>query len=175
MNLSLTPRTLNTLRTVHCISACGWIGGGLAVLVLLKLAGAPAGNEEALALQRSIIAVDDYLIIPSAGIATVTGLLLCSAKPWGIDHRWIKDKCIITFLLLVFGACWLAPDLQSLVPAETEGPILDIAYHRHWAWGSGAALLQTLGLLLLVGLSIVKPEKSRTLRAGTGSPRAPKL
>ena len=64
------------LRTLHYISVCGWIGGGLAFLVLLKLAGAPSGHDEALAYQRAIKAIDDLLITPSAGLATVTGLML---------------------------------------------------------------------------------------------------
>lgn len=151
------------LKTVHCISSCGWIGGGLAVLILLKLAGAPAGQQEAAAFQRAILAIDDFLIIPSAGVATLSGLLLCSGKPGGItDHRWILEKCIITAILLLFGTFWLAPDLRALLPAGTEAPQYDLSYHRHWVQSSAAAIFQTVGLLLLVVLSVLKPEKDRS-------------
>lgn len=148
------------LRALHSISVCGWIGGGLAILILLKLAGSPSGNEEALVYQRSIKAIDDFLITPSAGLATVTGLLLCCGKPWGFrGHRWITEKCFITTLLLIFGALWLAPGLQSLAPPDSWQVEFGAAYHRTWLWGATAATLQTLILLLLVGLSIMKPEK----------------
>lgn len=166
MLTQLSPNTKSLLRTIHCISACGWIGGGLAVLILLKLAGAPAGHEEAEAFQRSITAIDDDLIIPSAGIATVSGLLICCSKPWGFsEHRWIIEKCLITALLLIFGAFWLKPDLQSLVPDVFDASDLDPVYHRHWLRGSTAAVLQTMGLLLLVGISIIKPDRGKTPRS----------
>ena len=151
MLLQLSPAGKTLLRTFHSLSACGWIGGGLAVLVLLNLAGAPAGHEEAEAFQASINAIDDDLIIPSAGVAASTGLLLCLAKSLRpTEHRWIAGKCLITALLLVFGAFWLRPDLQSLV-----------AHQTHWLRDSTAAVIQTVGLLMLVGLSMVRPEKRK--------------
>jgi uncharacterized membrane protein len=160
MPLTIDNRTRVMLRTLHSISVCGWIGGGLAILILLKLAGRPSGTEEALAFQRSIKAIDDFLITPSAGLATITGLVLCIGKPWGFKgHRWITEKCFITTVLLVFGALWLAPGLQSLVPAESWHADFGIAYRRTWLMGTVGATLQTALLLLLVGLSIVKPEK----------------
>lgn len=160
MPSAITTYVINALRTLHWISACGWIGGGLAVLILLKLAGAPTGQEEAEVLQRSIIAVDDYLIIPSAGISATSGVTLCYLRRWGWSkHRWIKEKCIITAILLLFGAFWLAPDLRTLLPAGLDFET-DLGYHRHWLAGSIAAAFQTLGLFLLLGLSILKPEKA---------------
>ena len=166
MPTRFSPRTKSLLRTVHCLSACGWTGGGLAVLILLNLAGAPAGQGEAEAFQRSITAIDDELIIPSAGVAALSGLLLCRFKPWGCgERRWVVGKCLITFLLLAFGAFWLRPGMQSLVPGVFDAD-LAAAYHRHWLRGSTAAVLQTMGLLLLVGLSIVKPTGERRRAAG---------
>lgn len=53
MQHSTNPGTRTALRAIHCISAYGWIGGGIAVLIVLGLAGAPAGQEEAAAFQRS--------------------------------------------------------------------------------------------------------------------------
>jgi hypothetical protein len=176
MQISMKPGTKNAIRTLHCISACGWIGGGLAVLILLKLAGTPAGQAEAEAFQRSIIAIDDFLIVPSAGVSTFSGLLLCCLKPWGFSgHRWIIEKCILTFLLLVFGAFWLAPDLQSLVPQGFDPLESDLLYRHHWLRSSAAALIQTIGLLLLVGLSVVKPEKAKAPHFTAFVTRSPKL
>jgi uncharacterized membrane protein len=162
MRLSLDSKTRLTLRMLHSISVCGWIGGGLTILILLKLAGTPSGTEEALVFQRSIKAIDDFLITPSAGLSTVTGLLLSAGKPWGFKgHRWITEKCAITTVLLVFGALWLAPGLQSLTPPQSLPAGFDALYHRTWLWGAIAATLQTTILLLLVALSIVKPEKAK--------------
>lgn len=166
MRHTLPYRLTRVLRAAHCISACGWIGGGLAILILLKLAGAPSDQEEVATFQKSIIAIDDYLIIPSAGVAAVSGLLLCSGKNRAIgEHRWIKGKCIITGLLLVFGALWLEPELRSLLPADL-GTSDAALFYRCWLRGSCAAILQTIGLLFLVALSIIKPEKPRN-RIGT--------
>ena len=160
MKITINPRAKITLKTLHSISVCGWIGGGLAILILLKLAGSPSGTEEALAFQRSIKAIDEFLITPSAGVATLTGLVLCAGKPWGFKgHRWITEKCVITTVLLVFGALWLAPGLQSLVPPDYWQAGFAANYHRTWLWGAIAASLQTSVLLLLVVLSILKPEK----------------
>jgi uncharacterized membrane protein len=164
MRLRLENGTTRVIcKALHSIAVCGWIGGGLAILILLKLAGNPAGSEEALAFQRSIKAIDEFLITPSAGLATLTGLFLCLGKPWGFKgHRWITEKCFITTILLVFGALWLAPGLQSLVPLDSWQAEFGAAYHRTWLWGAVAATLQTSILVLLVGLSILKPEKGKS-------------
>jgi len=150
-------------KALHSIAVCGWIGGGLAILILLKLAGNPSGSAEAIAFQRSIKAIDEFLITPSAGLATLTGLFLCVGKPWGFKgHRWISEKCVITTVLLIFGAFWLAPGLQSLAPPDSWHLEFGAAYHRTWLWGAVAATLQTSILVLLVGLSILKPEKTKS-------------
>ena len=134
MNITMTPKTRLALRALHSISVCGWIGGGLAILILLKL----------------------------AGLSTITGLILSAGKPWGFrGHRWITEKCAITTVLLVFGALWLAPGLQSLTPRDSLEWCVDAVYRRAWLWGAIAATLQTTILLLVVWLSIVKPEKNK--------------
>lgn len=166
MTLVITPSCRTSLKIVHSIAACGWIGGGLAILILLKVAGVPAGQEEAEAFQRSIVAIDQDLIVPSALAGTLSGLVLARNR-WGSrEPRWIVGKCLLTALLLGFGAFWLKPDLQSLATQALEGA--DYTYHRHWLLGSTAALLQTAGLLLLVALSVIKPMKrdgARKLRS----------
>lgn len=161
------------LRSLHIIAVCGWIGGGLAILILLQLAG-PATGAEIVIYQRCINALDNFLIIPSAGLSTVSGLLLSVAKPWGLSgHRWITEKCVITTLLLAFGSWWLAPGLQSLAPPAAFSGDPGSQFHQHWLWGSTAAILQTVLLLLLVGLSIAKPEKSPAFRRRATAPRRP--
>jgi putative copper export protein len=163
MRQILTSGTIKVIcKALHSIAVCGWIGGGLAILILLKLAGNPGGSQEAIAFQRSIKAIDEFLITPSAGLATLTGLYLCVGKPWGFrGHRWITEKCAITTVLLIFGAFWLAPGLQSLAPPDSWHLEFGAAYHRTWLWGAVAATLQTSILVLLVGLSILKPEKGK--------------
>ncbi|GFO66480.1 hypothetical protein GMLC_00590 [Geomonas limicola] len=158
----IESRTRMVMRTLHWVSVCGWIGGGLAILILLKLAGSPNGHDEALAFQRSIKAIDDLLITPSAGLATLSGLLLCRGKPWGFwGHRWITEKCFVTTVLLVFGALWLAPGLQNFAPSRYWLSGYQDQYLRSWLWGAIAATLQTAVLLLVVALSVLKPEKNR--------------
>jgi putative copper export protein len=163
MRQALTSGSMKIIcKALHSIAVCGWIGGGLAILILLKLAGNPGGSQEAIAFQRSIKAIDEFLITPSAGLATLTGLYLCVGKPWGFrGHRWITEKCAITTVLLIFGAFWLAPGLQSLAPPDSWHLEFGAAYHRTWLWGAVAATLQTSILVLLVGLSILKPDKGK--------------
>ncbi|WP_250677388.1 hypothetical protein [Geomonas sp. Red32] len=146
------------MKGLHSAAVCGWIGGGLSILILLKLAGSSSWADEAFTIKRLIEVLDDYLITPSAGITTVTGLLLGAAKPWGLKRRWITEKCAVTTILLVFGTLWLAPGLQNMhVDSRWDsGPFLLSATLR---WGAAAATLQTAALLLLVALSILKPEK----------------
>lgn len=164
MHCSISPSTRNALRTIHSLSACGWIGGGLAVLVLLKLAGAPDGHEEAEVFQRSIIAIDKYLIVPSAGLATLSGIALCFANHLGFGGVWIKEKCLLTAMLLILGTFWVAPDLEALCPENMEAAELDPAYFRQWLKGAVAALVQTVGLLVLVAISVLKPQTYRWVR-----------
>jgi len=162
MQVKIESRARMAMRTLHWVSVCGWIGGGLAILILLKLAGSPSGHDEALAFERCIKAIDDLLITPSAGLATVSGLLLCRGKPWGFwGRRWITEKCCVTTVLLVFGALWLAPGLQNFAPAHYWLTGYRDEYLRGWLWSAVAASLQTAVLLLVVALSVLKPEKHK--------------
>jgi uncharacterized membrane protein len=154
------------LKTVHLISVCGWLGGGFAVMVLLDLAGSPATGTGVDTLHRAIRSIDEFIIVPSAGITAATGFVLCAASPWGFArYRWIIAKWSLTIMLIAFGTGWLAPGLQRL--ALQTGVSQAVDYHQLWCRIAAAASLQTLVLLLLVVLSILKPGgTAKTGRCG---------
>ena len=151
-----------TIRFMHILAVCLWSGGGMAVLVLLYDDRQTVNGNELSAFNHAIQSIDDYLIKPAAAGALVSGSLLCCLSNWGIiRHRWIIVKWSITLAAIAFGATCLGPWFRELA-AFNGGDLLagdqGNDYRRLYRLGVVFGSLQTAVLLLLVLISIVKPD-----------------
>jgi Predicted integral membrane protein (DUF2269) len=151
-----------TMRYLHTTAVSAWIGGGLAVLVLLGK-GRGAGNSDELhAINCAVAALDEILITPAAVLTFGSGLLLCATCRWGLlRHRWIMAKLLLTLAALAFGALCLAPWLRELsVISSVDGLAVfdDGNYLRRFRIGVLSGIFQSLLLLALVLISILKPS-----------------
>lgn len=150
------------LKCAHIFSVCVWIGGGLAVLVLLYNDKQSSNGDELFAYNNAIKSIDDCLIKPSAIGTLVSGVLICILTNWGLTrHRWIMAKWTLTLAAIAFGALFLGPwlkDLSTITGMDPLGAFFDSGYLRTYRLGVVFGLAQTAMLLFLVLISIVKPE-----------------
>ena len=161
MQLMAAQHIRTALKFAHLLAVCIWTGGGMTVLVLLY-DDRQASSSELSAFNLAIRSIDDYLIKPAAAGTLGSGVLLCLLGTWGLlRQRWITVKLGITLVAIAFGACCLGPWLSELATCSASGaPAVSLAsgYQRLYRLGVLFGSLQTLVLLLLVLLSIVKPD-----------------
>lgn len=85
------PAMRKALKFLHTLSACGIIGALLGYMILLMKA--PQGTAAQYAdMRASIDAICDYILMPSLGIALISGLLSMAVhKPFqDLTWAWIK-------------------------------------------------------------------------------------
>ncbi len=156
------PMTRQILKCIHLTAVCTWIGGGLAVLVLLDNDRLTRNGDELFAFNHAIRSIDDCLIKPAAVISSASGLFLCFLINWRLArHRWIVGKGILTLGAILFGAFYLGPWLQELsdMTAANRLAVFDDGnYARTYQFGTISSIVQTLLLVSLVLISIFKPS-----------------
>lgn len=150
------------LKCVHIFSVCVWIGGGLAVLVLLYNDKQTSNGDELFAYNHAIKSIDDFLIKPSAVSAFASGALICMLTNLGLTkHRWIIAKWAITLAAIGFGAVFLGPwlkELSTITGLDRMAVFDDGGYFRTYRLGVAFGFAQTGVLLILVLISIFKPS-----------------
>ncbi|KAF0219459.1 MAG: hypothetical protein FD174_1919 [Geobacteraceae bacterium] len=149
------------LKCVHIFSVCVWIGGGLAVLVLLYNDKQTSNGDELFAYNHAIKSIDDYLIKPAAIGTFTSGALICLLTNWGLTkHRWIIVKWAVTLAAIAFGALFLGPwlkELSTITGMDRLAVFDDNGYFRAYHLGVVFGFVQTAVLLFLVLISIFKP------------------
>ena len=159
------------LKCLHVFSVSVWIGGGLAVLVLLYNDRQTSNGDELFAFNYAIKSIDDYLIKPSAIGTFASGALICLFTNWGLTrHRWIIAKWAVTLSAIAFGALFLGPWLKALSTITGTDRLAvfdDYGYFRTYHLGVTFGLLQTGVLLVLVLISIFKPSLGRSGMVGS--------
>ncbi len=127
-----------TVKILHTLSACGLIGGLAAYMLLLLLA--PQDTPAAYADMRvSIAAISDYILLPSLGIALVSGLLSMVVHQPYLNKRWAWFKAatgILMFkgVLTIVGAKadYAAGVAQQVASGEVAAEVLETALAYEW-------------------------------------------
>ncbi|RNC71811.1 MAG: DUF2269 family protein [Desulfuromonadales bacterium] len=165
MQFQASQQTRMLLKYLHTFSAMMWIGGAQAILILLYKDRHAANGDELFAFNDAIRALDNWLIAPGVVGSIVSGGLICLCTNWGfLRHRWVVVKWAVTVVATLFGIAFLGPWLQDL--AELSG-LNRLAVFDSWAYaqtyrlGVAFGIAQTVVLLALVFVSIVKPDLER--------------
>ncbi len=150
--MTLTAETRRLLLVAHVVFSVGWIGA-LAAFLVLSLAGLI--SEDVAVVRSAYMSMDlinRFVIVPSAILALLTGIVQSLGTPWGlVRHYWVLFKLLIivtaTFMLLVksdqISAIASIAGETSLTAADLRELRLSISVH---AMGGLAVLLWALGL-----------------------------
>jgi hypothetical protein len=163
--LKPVPRRL--LLAAHLLSACAWVGG-IVALLLLSVAFESVQGDGALAAIRHAMKLVDYgVIIPACFGSLFTGIAFMSLTQWGFArHYWVMLKWSATSLMIAFGAVCLGPWVDTTAGRLGAKALESSEYRATAADVTRYAALQ-LGLLVtLVVVSSFKPwgkrRRSRT-------------
>ena len=127
-----------TLKILHTVSAGGLIGGLFAYMTLLV--AAPQDTPQAYADMRiSIAAISNYVLLPSLGIALVSGLLSMAVhRPYAQKGwAWLKAATgILMFkgVLIIVGAKadYAASMSERIANGELAADVLEKALAYEW-------------------------------------------
>jgi hypothetical protein len=167
-------RGQRVLKIIHLLLAGLWIGGAVALWLMLATLGPGRSGGELLGYDLARKFVDDFIIIPGALGCLLSGLIISLGTPWGFfKHRWVAVKWVLTVACIVFGTFYLGPRVngQPLLSLELGlAAAADPVYlANRWANLTGG-WVQMAALVFMVAISVLKPWKKK--QAGTGPERA---
>ncbi len=154
---------IKTLKSLHLIFVMLWTVGVITMAVLLLISS--QSGDELYMKYKAIRFIDDVIVIPSAIITVIIGILYGLKTNWGFfKHRWITVKWILGIIIIVIGTFVLSPLLDSnLEASETmRNTVLNdsvIISRENIIFYSGCG--SGLSLLFLVVISVFKPWKKK--------------
>jgi hypothetical protein len=151
------------LKIIHLVMACVWLGGALALNLMIAALGPGQSGGELLGYDLARQFVDDFIIIPGALGCLFSGLLISLFTPWGFFKRpWVAVKWVLTVACILFGTFYLGPRCngQPLITGELGlAAALDPAYLANRLENIVGGLLQAVGLIFMIVISVIKPWK----------------
>lgn len=159
----LTPKEMKLLKVFHLIFIMMWTIG---VITMGLLYWRPSANSlEFLYNQTTALFIDYALVIPGAILSVITGLIYGFKTKWGFfKHRWLVVKWIAGISIILIGTFGLHPLALEIISEATPNANEAICFPSDY-FGikqeivNIMALLQGLGLIFLIWVSVVKPWK----------------
>lgn len=152
------------LLVLHVAVSVSWLGLTLGLLTL-SITGYTAGSPEMAAVAyRAMKIFGDWLVLPIALVALVSGLVLSLGTPWGLArHRWVFVKFWLTVVTVLLSVFSLRPGIDQLAAEAAAGaPTPDINLVV-------APAVATATYLFITAISVLKPwgltRRGRRLRA----------
>src|SRR3990172_7021181 len=148
------------LKSVHLILSVIWLGAAISMNIL-RFAGAPSAQGDLYAVDHSIALIDNWVVVPAAWGALLTGLLESWLTSWGFfKYRWVTVKWIGTVAIMIYAPLFVSQwDRKIEAISEVEGlsALQNPAYlqYRLLYTLSGVVLIAALALLSII--STLKP------------------
>ncbi|WP_306119459.1 MULTISPECIES: DUF2269 family protein [unclassified Roseitalea] len=128
-----------TLKILHTLGSCGLIGGLGAIMVILLVA--PQDTPGAYAdMRQTISAVSTWVLVPSLGVALVSGLLAMSVHAPFADKGWVWLKAAMGILMfkgvltvIVAEANYTAALAERIARGEALAAALETELAYEWA------------------------------------------
>jgi uncharacterized membrane protein len=126
----MPPQIRKVVLTLHVIFAVGWLGTGFTMLAL-GIMGFTGSNIQT--MRESYVSMErlgDFVVIPVALCAVLTGLLLGLGSRWGLlRHYWVAVKLIVGLGALTLAAFALRARLHEAASlVKKPGASTDIGF-----------------------------------------------
>lgn len=159
----LTPKGMKTLKFFHLVFIMMWTVG---VVMMGLLYWRPSANSlEFLYNQTTALFIDYALVIPGAILTVITGIIYGFKTKWGFfKHRWLLVKWIVGVFIILIGTFGLHPIALEIIEQATPNANDAICFPTDY-FGfkldiiNIMALLQSIGLIFLIWVSVIKPWK----------------
>ena len=157
----LSPKGMKTLKVFHLFFIMAWTVGVLMMGLLFWRHS--VSSLDFLYNQQTAMFIDYALVIPGAILAVITGIIYGLKTKWGFfKYRWLTVKWIVGIAIILIGTFGLHPlSLEIIAQAsatanESISFLIDFFGLKqdivNWM-----AILQGIGLLFLIWVSVFKP------------------
>lgn len=157
-------------RSLHILSICAWIGGGLGIALLLILDRQAESVGDLQSFNRVIDAIDDYIVAPGAISTLVTGLSLAKARRFRVMKTpWLSMKLYVTLAAIGFGLFFVSRWLEKLLTYALRDDFAvfdDRLYFQAYIVGVVGCTVQAVVVLGLVAYSALRPCLPKSLSCG---------
>ncbi len=138
------------LKFFHTLAACGLIGALLSYMIVLTYARHDTASTYA-DMRQTISALCSYLLLPSLGIALITGLLSMAVHKPFQEMRWAWVKALLglsmfesTLAIIQSKANHAAKISAKIAAGEADANALGNALHAEWI---------TLGAIMVLSIA----------------------
>jgi uncharacterized membrane protein len=160
----LKKQGLNILKMVHLLFVIMWVGGAIALTIVL-FSIQPETGDGLYMKSRIIQIIDDFIIIPGAMGNLLIGIVYGVWTKFGFfKFRWMIVKWILTVAQILFGTFFLGPWVNENVKiandlreAAFSNETFQYNLEMNAVWGT----VQLLLLLFVVVVSVQKPWKKK--------------
>ena len=132
-------------------------------LVSLQLGMTCQSKDMIYAAAQSHLIVDEFFLIPGGVGVVVTALLYGLFTKWGFfKQRWLVVKWILTILLVILGAGYMGVTIKEnmlqaqLIMSEDIDTLVFFCNVKYVAY---AGIVQLIGFIYIVSISVIKPWK----------------
>lgn len=166
----LRPRAKKLVVLLHVVSSVGWLGLGIANIVLAVTGYTTEDPVRQHTAYYALDLLDGTLLTPISLTAFCTGLVLAFGTRWGLwRHKWVFAKFLLTLVPVVLIQVSLLPTIQDAVAAVAAVPAGQLADVSDP--GSGlvsAAFVSTTMYTVSTVLSVFKPVRRNRKRHPRG-------
>jgi hypothetical protein len=164
----LSVKQKNWLLSFHVAFGGIWFGTALCMIAIALSNRNTPNGDELYAINSVLKLLDDFVIIPAANLALLTGGLLCWLTIWGFfKYYWVIVKWVATVTLIVFGTLWLGPWTNAMT-AISDVQRLQALQNPLYVFDQKAilvgAIIQTSCLLAIIAISVIKPWGRRSVK-----------
>ncbi len=160
----LNTKGVKWLKVIHLFFVGLWVGSSFSiVLLIIFLELTVLGDVYGFYL--GIKLVDDFVIIPGAVGAMLTGLVYGIWTKWGFfKHNWLKVKWILNIALMLTGTFLLGPAVNqntALAKAQRVAVLQSEQFINNQQLLIILGTAQLLLLLFMLFVSTFKPWKKK--------------
>ena len=113
------------ILVVHVATAACWLGLTLGLLALAITANVTGSAPMIEAAARSMKVFTDWLVLPTALLTLLSGLLLSLGTKWGLArHLWVYIKFWLTLITITASVFALRPGVNDAVETVSSGGTL---------------------------------------------------
>ncbi|MEU5399683.1 DUF2269 domain-containing protein [Streptomyces sp. NPDC005963] len=161
-----------TLLVVHVCAAAAWLGVTLGLLALALNASTSESPAATHSSVQSMKVFTDWLVLPSALLTFLTGVVLSLGTAWGlIRHRWVLTKFLLTAATTGASIFALRPGVNEAAEITSAGGSLSTPLDLVMG-----PVVSLCAYLLMMVLSVLKPwgltRRGRKLRERVTSRKA---
>jgi len=148
------------LKSIHVASAGVWLGGLVAIAVLLVAGGDGPTSASQLGLDLGAHLVHDVVLFWAFVVTLATGLAFATLTPWGmVRHDWITAKWLLAIGLFGTTLWFQNPALAIVAGLSDAGADLagGLRYRDAHRTATVLAIAQLVVVALVFALSTLKP------------------